>query len=239
MGSLLFTRDRKNRVTGFVSGRAKVKNLPFNKSSKMSSRDDKPGGILCLTLRGALPLHGGADAQGRAHRVGRLLFSRAQPEERDEWKLVDDSDLDHVHPPRRESIGARSEPFGAARVEVFDAAGSLASSAETTTTNHAWATGLAPDTEYTYRVLVGGEEWGAGERRDWVVDAEGQGLKLNGGRYDNRFARTRTRKSAPVTSRSSATSASACAKPRRRAASSARWRRRWSGRSARAACACC
>ena len=31
----------------------------------------------------------------------------------DEWKLVDDSDLDHVHPPRRESVGARSEPFGA------------------------------------------------------------------------------------------------------------------------------
>lgn len=105
----------------------------------------------------------------------------------DEWKLVDDSDLDHVHPPRRESIGARSEPFGAARVEVFDAAGALAGFAETSTTNHAWVTGLVPDTEYTYRVLVGGEEWGAGERRDWVVDAEGQGLKLCGRRYDNRF----------------------------------------------------
>ena len=105
----------------------------------------------------------------------------------EEWKLVDDSDLDHVHPPRRESIGARSEPFGAARVEVFDGAGDLVSFAETTTTNHAWVTGLAPDTEYTYRVIVGGEEWGAGERRDWAVDAEGQGLKLSGRRYDNRF----------------------------------------------------
>ena len=41
----------------------------------------------------------------------------------DEWKLVDDGDLDHVHPPRRESIGARSEPFGKARVEVFDSCG--------------------------------------------------------------------------------------------------------------------
>lgn len=105
----------------------------------------------------------------------------------DEWKLMDDSDLDHVHPPRSESIGARSAPFGAARVEVFDAVGALISYAETTTTNHVWVTGLAPDTEYTYRVLVNGEEWGAGERRDWVVDAEGQGLKLNGGVYDNRF----------------------------------------------------
>lgn len=105
----------------------------------------------------------------------------------DEWKLVDDSDLDHVHPPRRESVGARSEPFGPARVEVFDATGGLAGFAETTTTNHAWVTGLAPDTEYTYRVIVSGEEWAAGERRDWVVDAEGQGLKLGGRRYDNRF----------------------------------------------------
>jgi hypothetical protein len=105
----------------------------------------------------------------------------------DEWKLVDDGDLKHVHPPRRESIGARSEPFGPARVEVFDAAGGLVGSAETTTTNHAWVTGLQPDTEYTYRVTVDGEEWGAGERRDWAVDAEGQGLRLSGRRYDNRF----------------------------------------------------
>ena len=36
----------------------------------------------------------------------------------DEWKLVDDGD--HVHPPRRESIGARSEPFGKARGAVCD-----------------------------------------------------------------------------------------------------------------------
>jgi tartrate-resistant acid phosphatase type 5 len=105
----------------------------------------------------------------------------------DEWKLVDDSDLDHVHPPRRESIGARSEPFGKARVEVFNSSGDLVSFAETTTTNHAWVTGLAPDTAYTYRVLVNGEEWAAGERRDWVVDAEGQGLKLSGRVYENRF----------------------------------------------------
>ena len=105
----------------------------------------------------------------------------------EEWKLVDDSDLDHVHPPRRESVGARSEPFGPARVEVFDASGRLVASADTTTTNHAWVTGLQPETEYTYRVFVSGEEWAAGERRDWVVDAAGQGLKLNGRRYDNRF----------------------------------------------------
>ena len=33
-------------------------------------------------------------------------------------KLVDDEDLQWVHPPRRESIGARSAPYGPARVEV-------------------------------------------------------------------------------------------------------------------------
>ena len=115
----------------------------------------------------------------------------------DEWKLVDDGALDHVHPPRRDSIGARSEPFGKARVEVFDTTGALAGFAETTTTNHAWVTGLAPDTPYTYRVFVNGEEWAAGERRDWVVGAEGQGLKLSGRVYDNRF-RTHPRPEEPA-----------------------------------------
>lgn len=105
----------------------------------------------------------------------------------DEWKLVDDSALDHVHPPRRESIGARSDPFGKARVEVFNSSGTLVSFAETSTANHAWVTGLAPDTNYTYRVMVNGEEWAAGERRDWAADSTGQGLKLSGRRYDNRF----------------------------------------------------
>jgi len=105
----------------------------------------------------------------------------------DEWKLVDDSDLDHVHPPRRASIGAKSEPFGKARIEVLDSSGNLVSFAETTTTNHSWVSGLTPDTEYTYRVVVNDEEWATGERRDWMVDAEGQGLKLSGRIYDNRF----------------------------------------------------
>ncbi len=35
-------------------------------------------------------------------------------------KLVDDDDLKCVHPPRRDSIGACSAPYGPARVEVFD-----------------------------------------------------------------------------------------------------------------------
>jgi len=102
-------------------------------------------------------------------------------------KLVDDSDLKHVHPPRNQTIGASSEPYGNARVEVFDSAGALAASVETATTNHVWVTGLSADTEYTYRVVVNNEEWGAGERRDWMAGPDGQGLKRSGRSYDNRF----------------------------------------------------
>src|SRR5688500_1906572 len=91
-----------------------------------------------------------------------------------EWKLVDDSDLDHVHPPRKDSIGSRSQSYGAAKVEVLDAAGTVVSFAETQNTNHAWVAGLAPDTEYRYRVIVEGEEWAAGPRRDWVIGPDGR-----------------------------------------------------------------
>ena len=38
-------------------------------------------------------------------------------------KLVDDDDLKYVHPPRKDSIGARSAPYGPARVEVSDDGG--------------------------------------------------------------------------------------------------------------------
>lgn len=105
----------------------------------------------------------------------------------DEFKLVDDSDLKHVHPPRHETIGARSEPYGDARVEVLDKSGKVVASAATSTENHCWVAGLEPDTEYTYRVFVNDEEWGAGARRDWVADDNGKGLKQVGYSYKNHF----------------------------------------------------
>lgn len=111
---------------------------------------------------------------------------RAQREE-GHCKLVDDSQLRHVHPSRRETIGARSEPYGSARVEVMNDSGALVASAETTTSNHVWVTGLSPDTAYTYRVLVNGEEWAAGERRDWRDGPHGPGLYKSGRTYHNRF----------------------------------------------------
>jgi hypothetical protein len=108
--------------------------------------------------------------------------------ERGGFKLIDDSDLDSVHPPRRDSIGARSAPYGAGRVEVLDEAGGrVVAAGETTTANHCWVTGLEPDTPYRYRVLVNGREWAAGPRRDWVAGSGEQGLAETGRAYGNRF----------------------------------------------------
>jgi tartrate-resistant acid phosphatase type 5 len=100
-------------------------------------------------------------------------------------KLVDDSDLKYVHPPRKDSIGACSAPYGPARVEVYNASGALAASAQTMSANHCWLTGLAPDTEYSYKVFIKTEEWARGERWDW--DPAAHSLIQSGGRYDNRF----------------------------------------------------
>ena len=99
-------------------------------------------------------------------------------------KIVDDTDLKYVHPPRKESIGARSAPYGPARVEIYDAAGRTVGVATTEVANHCWVAGLTPSTEYTYKVFVKGEEWAVGERWDW--SARDQAL-VQGRRYDNRF----------------------------------------------------
>src|SRR5919106_422081 len=102
------------------------------------------------------------------------------------WKLVDDSDLRYVHPPRRESIGARSDPYGPARVNVYDMSGALAGTAATETTNFCRIPNLEPDTQYRYEVIVKDEVWGDGERWDWTP-GESQGLVQRGGLYVNRF----------------------------------------------------
>jgi tartrate-resistant acid phosphatase type 5 len=114
---------------------------------------------------------------------------------RDRFKLVDDSDLKYVHPPRKDSIGACSAPYGPARVEVYDLQGRLVSSAQTVISNHCWVSGLAPDTEYVYKVFVKEAEWAEGERWDW--SAADHSLVQAGGRYDNRF-RTHPDPSAPA-----------------------------------------
>jgi 3',5'-cyclic AMP phosphodiesterase CpdA len=102
------------------------------------------------------------------------------------WKLIDDRDLAHVHPPRSDTIGSRSAPYGSARVNVFDDAGALVATARTETTNWCHVTGLQPDTRYRYEVTVNDEIWAEGERYDWEPGAE-QGLVKNGGEYVNTF----------------------------------------------------
>ncbi len=104
---------------------------------------------------------------------------------RGKWKLVDDDELKYVHPPRKDSIGAQSAPYGPARVEVYDAAGKTVACAKTEVANHCWLSGLQPDTEYTYKVFVKGEEWASGERWDW--SPKDKALVRAGGKYDNCF----------------------------------------------------
>jgi tartrate-resistant acid phosphatase type 5 len=101
------------------------------------------------------------------------------------WKIVDDDDLRYVHPPRKDSIGAQSAPYGPARVEVFDSAGAMVAVSKTEVANHCWVSGLMPGTAYTYKVFVKEQEWAAGERWDW--SPADSALVQSGNRYDNRF----------------------------------------------------
>jgi tartrate-resistant acid phosphatase type 5 len=102
-----------------------------------------------------------------------------------DWRIVDDEELAAVaSEPRTETIGAGSEPFGPATVEV-ERDGRVVARAHTDEHNHVRVTGLEPDTEYRYRVLVEGRPWGEGELHDWSVE---QGTLVRaGGRYDNRI----------------------------------------------------
>jgi hypothetical protein len=86
---------------------------------------------------------------------GGFWFRRASSDEG--WHIVDDEELTEVTgEPRTESIGAQSEPFGHAVVEV-ERDGEVVARVESADHNFVRVTDLQPDTEYRYRVLVDGE----------------------------------------------------------------------------------
>jgi tartrate-resistant acid phosphatase type 5 len=100
-------------------------------------------------------------------------------------RLVDDDDLQWVHPPRCDSIGCQSKPYGPAEVEVRDDAGAVVAVARTNDCNHAAISGLKANSRYTYTVRVKHENWASGERWDW--DPAVKGLLQAGGMYRNEF----------------------------------------------------
>jgi len=116
---------------------------------------------------------------------GAFWFRRDRDDQR--WEIVDDEDL-HAVAGRRTCIGHGAEPFGPARVDVLDESGAVVAGGETAERTWVWVEGLRPDTDYGYRVLVGGDDWAAGERWDPVPSARGgYDLGPSGASYDLRF----------------------------------------------------
>ena len=90
-----------------------------------------------------------------------------------------------MHPPRADSIGSQSKPYGPAEVEVRDDSGAIVATAMTNDANHVAISGLQPDTRYSYTVKVKHEVWGSGTRWDWEPSI--QGLAQGDGVYRNEF----------------------------------------------------
>ena len=93
------------------------------------------------------------------------------------WRLLPAAELGSVDPGRTLTVGARSQPYGDASATVRDDDGQVVGVTRTSEMNHAWITGLRPDTRYHYRVVVDGVEWAAGERWDWGPAGDG-GMNL-------------------------------------------------------------
>src|SRR5688572_12206437 len=115
-------------------------------------------------------------------------------EKNQNYKLLDDEE---VEPALRETIGARSTPYGPARVVVREkVTGTEAASMRVFDANHCWVSGLTPDTDYTYEVFVTPtgkrnssakeEQWAKGERWDWSHENGRANLRA-GGQYRNEF----------------------------------------------------
>ncbi len=111
--------------------------------------------------------------------------------------LLDDDDLKKNNLSRSDSIGATSQSYGAAYVEVEEPNGSVRRVDAAPGKNHCWIDQLQPDTRYRYWVTVGGKTWAAGPLWDWDPF---QGRLVQGaGVYRNEF-RTHPHPAAPLDS---------------------------------------
>ena len=97
---------------------------------------------------------------------------------RGKWKIIDDHDLKYVHPPRKDSIGALSAPYGPARVEVYDTAGRARQRREDRSREPL----LAARTEARHRVQLQSVRQGrrVGGGRAMGLVGEGQGARAGG-----------------------------------------------------------
>ena len=94
------------------------------------------------------------------------------------WAVVDDDDLPAGARRQGGTIGARSASYGRAVVEVRDGSGTVVARETTDDRNHVWVGGLAPGTEYGYRILVDGQPWVPERHHDWVLGADGSAGRL-------------------------------------------------------------
>lgn len=124
---------------------------------------------------------------------GAFFFDVTGEEMDGRFKLINDKDLKFLNPPRKTTIGESSDTYGTATLEVWEEGGGgepvkvPVDPKPGERLNHAWVTGLKPDTTYRYRLTVMGDPWADDERRDWVVKGSKQGMILNKGRYENVF----------------------------------------------------
>ena len=124
---------------------------------------------------------------------GAFFFTVGSEQLDGRYKIVEDRDLTFLNPKRKTTIGESSEPYGPATVRVWEKGGGgqpievAVTPKPTDKINHAWVTGLKPDTEYQYSVTVNDKPWAEEERRDWVVKGSEQGMMLNKGVYENKF----------------------------------------------------
>ncbi|MFN0141293.1 MAG: purple acid phosphatase family protein [Pyrinomonadaceae bacterium] len=121
---------------------------------------------------------------------GAFYFNLKGDPDNGKWELIDDSDLDDFNTSRTNLIGASSAPYAAdntpAEVELIEKDTGNAQQKLIGGANHAVFEDLKPDTIYTYRVNVNGQQWGAGPLMDWDIEGD-KGFIQSQSSYENEF----------------------------------------------------